>query len=131
VGRRPYEPPNADLRSFYTTLIDCLAKPEFHDGEFRLHASRSAWEGNPTFDDLIVFSWSIGSARVIVAVNYAPHPSQGYTVLELEAPSARVLLVDRFSDARYERCTRQLAERGLYLDMPPWGHHMFDCVEQP
>ena len=30
------------------------------------------------------------------------------------------------SEARYDRDRGDLASRGLYLDMPPWGYHVFE-----
>jgi hypothetical protein len=30
------------------------------------------------------------------------------------------------SAATYDRDGRDLAARGLYLDMPAWGYHIFD-----
>ena len=29
---------------------------------------------------------------------------------------------------RYEREGDELARRGLYLDMPAWGHHVFEVT---
>jgi hypothetical protein len=31
-------------------------------------------------------------------------------------------------EARYERDGNDLADRGLYLDMPEWHYHVFDVV---
>jgi len=28
--------------------------------------------------------------------------------------------------ARYERDRSDLASRGLYVDLPPWGYHVFE-----
>src|SRR4029450_10594071 len=36
VGRRPVESKNAKLHAFYSRLIEVLARPELHSGEFRL-----------------------------------------------------------------------------------------------
>jgi hypothetical protein len=30
--------------------------------------------------------------------------------------------------ARYERAGDDLAGRGLYLDVPPWAHHVFEVA---
>jgi hypothetical protein len=32
------------------------------------------------------------------------------------------------SPARYDRDGSDLASRGLYLDMPPWGYHVFETA---
>ena len=35
------------------------------------------------------------------------------------------MLQDLMSEACYEREGQNLRERGLYLDLPPWGFHLF------
>jgi hypothetical protein len=74
-----------------------------------------------------VFGWEQGSEeRFLIAVNYAANQSQCYVRL----PSANLSnhswwLEDLLSDARYERDGSDLESRGLYLDMAPWGYHVF------
>jgi hypothetical protein len=29
------------------------------------------------------------------------------------------------SEATYDRAGDELVSKGLYLDLPPWGHHVF------
>jgi hypothetical protein len=36
-----------------------------------------------------------------------------------------VRLEDAMGPARYDRDGSDLLARGLYLDLPPWGHHVF------
>jgi hypothetical protein len=38
------------------------------------------------------------------------------------------LLRDLMGPARYERAGDDLASRGLYLDLPEWGYHVFEMV---
>jgi hypothetical protein len=38
----------------------------------------------------------------------------------------RFTLVDLLGDASYQRDGDGLAGNGLYLDMPPWGHQVFE-----
>jgi hypothetical protein len=63
----------------------------------------------------------------LVAINYAGNQSQCY--VRLQAPCAGVL---RFRDVMgtlaFDRDGRDLEARGLYLDMPPWGHHVFEVT---
>jgi len=41
-----------------------------------------------------------------------------------------VRLQDRMSPAVYDRSGDELLARGLYLDMPGWGYHVFE-VSRP
>ena len=64
---------------------------------------------------------------MLIAVNYAPHPSQCYLNLPFpEIKNRSVRLKDLLSPACYDRDGNELLERGLYLDMPPWSYHIFD-----
>ena len=59
-------------------------------------------------------------------VNYAATQSQCYVRLPWADVAGRSLrLEDRMGGASYDRVGSDLAERGLYLDMPPWGYHIF------
>ncbi len=127
VGRRPEERPDPAVMDFYERLLPCIGRPEVHDGEWRLWTCRPAWEGNRTCDDMIAFSWSLGERHLLVAVNYAPRAGQCYVTLDLPGLAGRTFtLVDLLGDARYVREGDGLRGSGLYLDMPPWGHHVFE-----
>ena len=77
----------------------------------------------------IAFAWTgPGERRRVVAVNYADHRSQCFVGMPWSDLEGRVWrLADRMSDAAYERSGRDLGERGLYLDLPAWGFHVFDA----
>jgi hypothetical protein len=127
VGRRPAEPVDEDLRGFYSRLLVCLKRPEVHEGEWRLETCRPAWQGNQTSDQFIVSSWQAGERRLLTAVNYGAVQGQCYVTLGLDGlRGRRFTLVDLLGDASYQRDGDGLAGNGLYLDMPPWGHQVFE-----
>jgi len=127
VGRRPAEPVDEDLRAFYSRLLACLKRPEVHEGEWRLETCRPAWQGNQTSDQFIVSSWQAGERRLLTAVNYGAVQGQCYVTLGLDGlRGRRFTLVDLLGDASYQRDGDGLAGNGLYLDMPPWGHQVFE-----
>jgi hypothetical protein len=35
-------------------------------------------------------------------------------------------LKDLLSDAYYVRKAKEIGDRGMYFDMPPWGFHLFE-----
>ena len=128
LGRRPEEAPDETLREFYARLIGTIHRPVFQDGNWQLLTCSPAWEGNWTVDCFICFSWQLaGNAPILVAVNYAENQSQCYVRVPFEEfRGQRVRLQDLMSSAVYERDGAELFERGLYLDMPPWGYHIFE-----
>jgi hypothetical protein len=127
LGRGPVETPDAALAAFYDTLLDCLKDPAFRDGEWQRLECRSAWDGNETWDDFLAASWTgPGERRRLVAVNYSNHQGQCYVALswgDLDGRPWR--LRDLTGTAIYDRAGDDLACRGLYLDVPAWGYHVF------
>ena len=131
VGRRRAEAPVPTIADFYGRLLQTLRGGILHAGELSLHGCRPAWDGNATFHGFVVFSWRHETARLLVAVNFSAVQAQCYVDLAWADVAGRsVTFTDALSAARYERPGAELLERGLYLDMPPWGYHVFDCRAQ-
>jgi hypothetical protein len=127
IGRRPDEPVDTQVREFYARLLPCLRRAEVHDGQWTLWVCRPAWAGNESSQDMIITTWVQAERRLLVAVNYSPHRSQCYVTLDLpDIAGRRFNLVDLLGDARYEREGDGLRASGMYLDMPAWGHHVFE-----
>jgi alpha amylase-like protein len=129
LGRRPQEPADAQTRIFYDLLLDCLRRSEVHDGVFNLWQPRPAWEGNPTWNNFICFSWHDEGRCLLGIANYAASQSQCYVTVDLDLLSGKSFrLSDLLSSASYERSGDELRTRGLYLDLPAWGYHLFQLV---
>lgn len=125
--RAPQEPVDAAILNFYARLLSVLRLPVLREGDWSLLDCHEAWNGNPSAQQFIAWCWQLpGEPAVCVAVNYAPQQGQCYVRLpwpELAGRDWR--LRDLLSDAVYERPGDDLLSRGLYLDLPPWGHHVF------
>jgi hypothetical protein len=93
--------------------------------------SSPAWIGNWTWDCLIAFLWQAPSRDpLLVVINYAGHQSQCYVRLSWPQVGDRQWrLQDRLSSAAYERDGKDLAARGLYVDMSPWQAYAFSLVD--
>ena len=126
--RAPLEEVDGGLKQFYERLICALNLSAMRSGEWRLLESAPAWEGNPTAEDFIVFAWNgAGDERVLVAVNCSAHQGQCYVPLPFREFAGRsVGFSDLMSSVRYLRTGNDLVSRGLYLDLPEWGYHVFE-----
>ncbi len=129
LGRRAEEPVDVPLRDFYGRLLACLRRPEAH-GRWLPGECRPAWPGNGTSDGFITSTWESGARALLVAVNFAPTRGQCLAPVPRGLERQRVTLADLLSDASYERDGDDLAARGLFLDLPGWGHHAFE-VRRP
>ena len=64
-----------------------------------------------------------------MAVNYAGTQSQCYVRLPFPDLAGRtVQLKDLMGAATYDRDGGDVLSRGLYLDLPPWGYHVFELT---
>ena len=127
LGRRPKEPVDAFLHDFYDRLLNRVHLPVARNGQWRLLDCTQAWDGNWTWDCFICFLWqAAGEAPLVVVANYAPNQSQCYVPIPLdELRRHKVHLQDLVSPVTPDRDGDDLISRGLYLDMPPWGYHVF------
>jgi hypothetical protein len=131
VGRRPFELVDTQLQAFYVRLLECLKRPEVHEGDWRLEECRPAWAGNGSWEQFVVFSWQQEERRLLAAVNYGPAQGQCYVSPGLTGLRGKQFeLVDLLGEARYEREGDGLAGNGLYLDLPAWGYNLFELKER-
>jgi glycosidase len=125
LRRRPSEAPDEGLESFYRRLLELIRRPETHQGTWRLREPSAAWEGNETWGNFVAFTWEMDGQSLLAAVNYGPTQGQCYLKLDLPATTSACILTDLMGEARYQRAGADLRERGLYLDLPAWGYHVF------
>lgn len=126
LGRRRSETPDPDLEAFYRRLLGALRRRAFHEGHWQLLAPREAWAGNPSHRNYLASRWTRGDERWLAVSNLAPHPSQCFLPLELpELAGWSWEFQDVLSDANYRRDGDDLLRRGLYLDVPGYGAHLF------
>jgi alpha amylase-like protein len=128
--RAPVEPADVVLQRFYQALLEVLRQPVFRTGEWRLLECAPAWDRNWTRDCFIAALWR-GDERQqrLVAVNYAGNQSQCYVHLPLPDLDGRaVRFKDLMSPAAFDRAGNDLVSRGLFLDMPSWGYHVFEMT---
>jgi hypothetical protein len=126
--RAPDEAVDGARQQFYAQLLAALRLPSVRNGSWSLLDCVPAWAGNPTADNFIAFRWE-GAAQhwVLVAVNFSPQQSQCFVRIPYPQVAGRTLrLGDLLGPAVYDRAGDDLFNRGLFLDMPPWGRHAFD-----
>jgi glycosidase len=126
--RAPEEPADDALRRFYDSLLTVLRENTVRAGQWSLLECVPAWEGNGSSDGFVCFAWrGADGRRVVVTVNYAPCRAQCYVRLPFgEVAGSPVRLSDRTGPAVYDRSGDDLLARGLYLDVPAWGYHVFE-----
>jgi hypothetical protein len=126
--RAPHEPVDTAVQEFYDRLLAVLRAPAVRDGEWRMLECVPAWDGNWTSDCFLAWIWTGKTGeRRLVAVNYAGNQSQCF--VRLPPPGTRhVRFKDLMGSHTFDRDSPDLEVRGLYLDLPPWGHHVFEVA---
>jgi hypothetical protein len=127
LNRAPAEVPDFAVGAFYGRLLEILRHSALRDGAWRPLESIEAWAGNWTSDGFIPSLWEgARGERLLAVVNFQPNQAQSYVRLPLRDIGGRSHdLIDLLGPARYRRSGDDLTARGLYLDLPPWGLHLF------
>ena len=131
LRRRAPEPVDRELEEFYDRLLAVMRRPEVREGEWALAEVAPAWEGNPTAEQFVAFTWARGGERLLATVNYGPSAGQCYVrpAFASDLDGTTVMLRDLVEPTiRYQRDGSELARRGLYLDVPAWRAHVFEVV---
>ncbi|WP_367837827.1 alpha-amylase family glycosyl hydrolase [Paraburkholderia sp. DGU8] len=125
--RAPQEAVDANLRGFYAHLMALLRQPVFREGTWSLAEIAPAWDGNWTSDCFIAWTWQREDGeRRLVVVNYAGNRSQCHVRIPFfDLIGTTVRLTDMIGAASFDRDGNDVVSRGLYLDLPPWGYHVF------
>jgi hypothetical protein len=125
LGRRPAEPVDNDLRDFYGKLLTALKSPVFRDGQWCL-CEPTGWPDNPSFHNVVAWSWNKGDDRYLIVVNLSDTASQARVNVNWENLGGSTWrLTDPVSGTDYERSGDDVRSSGLYVDLSPWAFHFF------
>jgi hypothetical protein len=127
LSRRPDERPDTGLAAWYRRLLATVARHRVRAGAWEL-LEAGGWPGNDTAQNLLAWSWTTGddAARHLVVVNFCAEAAQGRIGLSWDGLAGRGwTLTDLLDDRVFQRDGGELAGQGLYVDLPPWGCHLF------
>jgi len=126
LGRRPDETLDRELPAFYRKLLLTLRSVDLREGDWKL-CDRTGWPDNATCMNLVAWCWRKGQARHLIVVNLSGARSQAQVLVPWDDLAGRSWqLTDAFTGAVYERDGSQMRSPGLYVDLEPWGYHVFE-----
>jgi len=126
LGRRPEEPEDHDLASFYGRLLKATARDIFRNGLWRL-CERSGWSDNHSYRNILAWCWVRDDERYLVIINFRSDAAQGLVQVPLDDLRGKLWrLNDVMSALSYDRSGDEMRDAGLYVDMKPWQCHLFE-----
>ena len=127
LGRRPHEPLDRELQSFYATLLGTINSPVFREGEWRL-CERTGWPDNASYQNLVAWSWRKGDHRYLIVINDSDRTAQSLVQIPWEDVRGNPWrLSDVLSGATYDRNGDEMHSPGLYVELGPWDCSFFQC----
>jgi Alpha amylase, catalytic domain len=127
LGRRPQEPIDQELHAFYQKLLKAINTPAFREGRWSL-CERSGWPDNPSYQNVVAWSWRKGHNGFLVIVNLSDRTSQARVQVPLdEARGKTWRLTDLLSGVIYDRNGDEMVSPGLYMELAPWHSYLFQC----
>jgi hypothetical protein len=125
LGRHPAEPSDPELAAFYERLLRATHRDLFRNGIWRL-CERSGWPDNPSFRSVLAWCWAQDDERWLIVIHFGPYAAQARIHVPWEELSGKPWrLEDALSGDSYERNGDEMREAGLYVDLGPWGCHLF------
>lgn len=124
-ARRVAETKEYELESFYRALLKTMDADLFHEGEWSL-CFRSGWSDNPSHQNIMAWTWQLGSQRALIIVNYAARRSQAMIRMPWDDLGDRMWrLADALNGDVFFRDGNQLNDSGLFVDLDAWRFHFF------
>ena len=138
LSRRPGEPSDPALASWYRRLLAIVASYRVRAGDWQL-LEVAGWPDNDSCRNLLAWSWTTdgagggvaddvahGHGRYVVVVNLSTESADGRVGLGWTDLNGRGWnLTDLLDDRVYERSGDELADQGLFVALPPGGCHLF------
>ena len=129
LGRRPDEPSVEGLEHFYSTLLGELRHPVYHDGRWQLLEARVEAGAPDLHRGLAAHQWSLENELRVVVSNLTGRHAQGRVVVQLPLAGASWRLTEIFTGDVYNRDGDEMTDRGLYVDLLPYGSQIFSFAQ--
>jgi len=130
LGRRPHEHFDGEVYGFYTAMFEAVNRAAFYDGQWSL-CTRTGWPDNPSFRNLVAWSWVHEDERYLIIVNLSDGPARARVQVPWrDVAGTSWKLADLLSGAFYERDGDELQSQGLYVNLDRWSYHLFLCLRK-
>ncbi len=127
--RRPGEEVDREMLLYYQQIMNIIALPAFHDGQWQL-CETGGWVDNDHYQYILAWTWKWENEKYLAVINYRDEESQAKVRLPWqELGQKKWKLVDLLSGVEYERSGDEMLQPGLYIGLPAWGVNLFSLNE--
>jgi len=132
LARRPAEPGDEELRTFYERLLAVLQQPIFKEGVFQPVDVHQAGPEDHTNDWMVAATWRTAresGTRTFLAVSNLAG-TKGYARIPLDSmrfhAGRQYLVLDHVDGRNYERDGAEIVDPGLFIALDPYQAHVFE-----
>ncbi len=127
INRAPEESPRPALERFYRRLLREVSHPLYHQGQWSMIEPEPIHPADYTHNNLLMYVWTDAPDARLVVVNLSGEWSRAAIHLDawLRLENRNWLLYDVLSESYTKQSGEALHERGLQLETPPYGAHIF------
>jgi len=123
LARRAPEAPDAGISALTEKWL--AVRREFPGREQTPLTTRPVSMDNSTHEQMVAWGEESLRRRLIVCVNFAPHPSQARLIPPADWVSYHGWnLTDLVNSRQYFARSDDLVANGLFVDLPAWGFHL-------
>jgi hypothetical protein len=130
LGRRPEEPVDTELQSFYRRLLDSVSSAALRSGTWKL-CEQEGWPDNQSFRNVVSWCWETKGRRYLIAINLSDWKSEACIRTPWSDFRGRTLRFDDLlSGERYSpRNGSEIVDRGLFVELEPWEFYFLSVAE--
>jgi len=121
LGRRPEEPEDVELHSFYRKLLNSVRNTALQRGTWKL-CEQQGWPDNQSFHNIVSWCWENDGHRYLIAINLSDWTSDS----RIRTPwsdlrGQKLRFDDLLSERRYApRDGSEIVDQGMYVKLQPW-----------
>jgi 4-alpha-glucanotransferase len=125
LGCVPEEAAQEEIRELYRKILEISRRAVPPTGMWRICQMRG-WPDNQSFQELMAWAWERLGQRFAFVVNFSEGPAQAMVRFPWDDLAGSTwFLEDLVVGETYRRDGSQMALEGLFVDLPPWGAHLF------
>jgi len=128
LGREPREAVNQEIFDFYERLLSIIISDVFKKGEWTQLETMPSWDGDSSFNNILVCTWNYENEKRIICVNYSKNIAACRIKPDFDKYPDEFELKDMLNNHTYMRSKKEAVNTGLYIELGSFQSHIFACT---